>query len=63
MVDPDAAMPEPHLSAEEVAAYIDRALDRDGRERIESHLAGCGPCLSEVLEVQQLLRAVDGQRW
>ena len=40
----------------ELAAYLDRRLSGPERERVESHLAGCPECRSELIEARQLLR-------
>lgn len=40
----------------ELAAYLDRRLAGPEQERIESHLAGCAECRTELLETRQLLR-------
>lgn len=37
-----------HLSAEEVAAYLSRAVSPEEREKIEAHLAACSACCDEV---------------
>jgi anti-sigma factor RsiW len=47
-----------HLTAEEVAAYVDGALSLPQRARIEAHLVRCPPCLAELID---LLRDIG--RW
>src|SRR5687768_8929548 len=37
-----------HLTAEEIAAYIDRQLSHEDVPRVESHLAECATCRREV---------------
>ena len=46
-----------HLEEGDVAAYVDRALSLGERARVEAHLADCGRCRDEVIQVTQLLRA------
>lgn len=43
-----------HLETGEVAAYLDRVLPPDERDRIEAHLADCAECRREVIEVSRL---------
>jgi anti-sigma factor RsiW len=45
-----------HLTADEVAAYVDRAVRDEERARIEEHLSGCTPCLDEVAALLRALR-------
>jgi anti-sigma factor RsiW len=50
-------MKKEHLSAELMAAYIDRAVTDSERGQIEGHLVQCQECLTELTElVQQLWR-------
>ncbi len=53
----------PHLSVEQVAAFVDRGLTRDQRTHVEAHLAQCEECRSEVVEVARLVRARARRRW
>jgi hypothetical protein len=46
-----------HSSAGEVSAYLERALSREDRNRVEAHLADCTECRREVVELSRLLRA------
>jgi anti-sigma factor RsiW len=48
--------PQGHLESGEVAAYLDGALPRSGRSRIEAHVAVCEECRRELIEVGRLLR-------
>ncbi len=48
---------EPHLTTEEVAAYVDDALSEADTLRVKSHLATCEDCRSEVLSVSRLLES------
>jgi hypothetical protein len=45
-----------HLTAEEIAGYLDAVVDSASRRRIEAHLVRCDYCLDEVLAVLQHLR-------
>lgn len=57
-------MSESHLSGEDVAAYLDRAVSESERARIEAHLGGCDSCRGEVVDVWRLLRRRAGtRRW
>jgi len=47
-----------HLSAEDVAAYLDGTLGTRERERVEAHAAECKECRSELAEVTRQLRGV-----
>ena len=60
MSEADGLTPSPseHLSTEEVAAYLNGAISRDERTRIESHLATCGPCCDEVVAHTQATEKV-----
>ena len=59
--------PEPsgnHLESSEVAAYLDRALARADRGRVEAHLADCDACRREVIEVSRLRHtSASRRRW
>lgn len=46
----------------EIAAYLDRGLPEAERNRIEGHLAECGPCRAEVLEAQEFVGRVRPRR-
>jgi len=48
---PDSA----HLTDEELAAYVDRGLDRAERARAERHLVDCDDCRAIVAEVGRTL--------
>ncbi|MGI9041361.1 MAG: zf-HC2 domain-containing protein [Gemmatimonadales bacterium] len=59
---PDGDTPSPaHLTAEEVAAYLDHASGTPARERIEAHLAACDRCLAEVAAALRFLRPPEGR--
>jgi hypothetical protein len=53
---------EPHLTTEEVAAYVDDALSEAESVRIKAHLATCEDCRSEVLSVSRLLETAPRAR-
>jgi hypothetical protein len=60
----EPAKSESHLSDEDVAAYLDRALSQSERTRIEAHLDECDRCRDEVVDVLRLLRRRSGtRRW
>lgn len=50
-----AAADAPHLSAEELAAFVDGSLDAVARERLVQHLAICRECRHEVSTVKRLV--------
>jgi hypothetical protein len=52
-----------HLTAEQVAAYLERAVSAAERDAIEAHLSTCDACRSEVVEVARLLRTPRWRRW
>src|SRR4051812_35333357 len=51
-----------HLSAAEVAAYVDQQLHAVERHRIEQHLADCRECRSEIVAVSRAVRGLR-RRW
>lgn len=53
----------PHLSVDQVAAFVDRGLAHDERARVEAHLAECDACRSEVVEVGRVMRVRRRRRW
>src|SRR5260370_23944014 len=52
-----------HLTEMEVAAFIDRGLDSDGRARVARHLVGCDACRSEVVASTRLTRPRNRPGW
>jgi len=54
---------EAHLTAMEVAAYVDNGLVADARARVRSHLAECDECRGEVIAVARLARTGSRYRW
>ena len=55
-------MPDDHLSAEELAAYLDGRVAPGDRARLEGHLASCSHCRIELAETLQFLRRDDPRR-
>lgn len=49
-----------HLSASDVAAYLENALD--DRARVEAHLLECSSCRAELVEVADITSRVFRQR-
>jgi hypothetical protein len=47
----------PHLTAEDVAAFLDRRLTATERHGIEDHLAHCGRCRAELAAVRRLVKS------
>ncbi|HEY2377883.1 MAG TPA: zf-HC2 domain-containing protein [Gemmatimonadaceae bacterium] len=45
----------PHVSNEDLAAYLDGTLDQERRAIVESHLADCDRCRWDMLDVRGLL--------
>ena len=52
----DKATARDHLSAEEVAGYLDRALSAAQQVTVEAHLADCAECRGELTEVARVRR-------
>lgn len=53
-----------HLTSEDTAAYLDRAVSESERARIEAHLGDCDACRSEIVDALRLLRGrSSGRRW
>ena len=54
-----------HLTAEDVAAYLDRRMPADQRTRVQAHLADCRQCREELAAVKRLLvaRPIDRPIW
>lgn len=54
----------PHLSAADVAAYVDQHLSGVDRDRVEEHLAACRECRSETVAVSRVVRGLRRSwRW
>jgi hypothetical protein len=47
----------PHLTAEDVAAFLDRRLPTTERHGIEEHLAHCARCRAELAAVRKLVKS------
>jgi len=45
----------PHLTSEELAAYLDRRVDAASQARIDAHLAFCPACRAELVEARLLV--------
>jgi Putative zinc-finger len=52
-----------HLTAMDVAAYVDGALDASSRARVRAHLAECDVCRQEIVAVLRLVRPSARKRW
>ena len=51
-----------HVTDTEIAAYLDRTLGADQRDRVEDHLAACQDCRQHLLETKELLDRVRRPR-
>jgi hypothetical protein len=51
-----------HLRADEIAAFVDRAVAGDRRAAIEAHLAACAECRAEAVEVSRIVRTTPHAR-
>lgn len=51
-----------HLDPAEVAAYVDRVMERDARQRIEAHLASCAECREELVDATRIAATLPHQR-
>lgn len=49
-----------HLTAEELAAYLDGALRREERIEVETHLSVCRQCLDELVALSRILEPDGG---
>ena len=56
-MDQDSSAAGPHLSLEEMAAYLDSRPEAQARNRLETHLAHCDACLADVTAVLRVLCA------
>ncbi len=55
---------EGHLTDLTLAAYLDRALAADERQRVQQHLASCDTCRREAIEIVDMLTPpAAGRRW
>jgi anti-sigma factor RsiW len=54
---------EPHLTAMEVAAYVDNGLRADARARVRRHLSECDECRGELIAVARLARTGNRIGW
>jgi anti-sigma factor RsiW len=46
---------EDHLTESVIAAYLDRRMGAEERRVVDSHLAGCDECRTEVVDVSRLV--------
>jgi len=57
----------PHLTAEEVAAYVSGAVEGEAHQRMQAHLADCDRCSNEVADVVRSVREAGSRparrRW
>lgn len=51
-----------HLQPEEIAAYIDGIATGEVRTRLESHLAACDDCRSELVDASRIVAALPRAR-
>ncbi len=51
-----------HLTSEDFAAYVSRAIHGPKLDRLEEHFEGCEGCRDELVAVAALLRNARGQR-
>ena len=56
-------MRDDHLSAEDLAAYLDGRLAPGDRTWMEAHLTQCDRCLNEVVETLRYLGRADRPSW
>ena len=66
--DADVSVAPPHLSAAQVAAYVDGTVTGDERAYVEEHLLECDACREEVTACARLVSATPsliapGIRW
>jgi len=52
----------PHVTSEEVAAYIDNTLSDAECARVKAHLAGCDSCRKEIVSVSRLVQRAPRPR-
>jgi len=53
---------ETHLSAENVAAYIDRRLTAEERQRADAHMVRCAECRDELTQAARLVASAPPHR-
>src|SRR5512144_427962 len=59
---PGESLESGHLDPNDVAAYVDGALDDAGRARVDSHLADCGQCRAELIAVRRIVTSAPRRR-
>jgi len=52
----------PHLTYEEIAAYVDQHVAGEDAAEIEKHAGGCRSCAAKVSELQALRREIEAPR-
>jgi hypothetical protein len=55
-------MPAPHLTATEIASFIDGTLFGDDRQRAERHLAACARCREELAACARIASGAPASR-
>lgn len=61
---PENSLHSAHLDPNDIAAYLDGALEEGARARVETHLAECETCRAEVVAVRRLVaHAPRRRRW
>jgi len=56
--------PDDHLSAGELAAYVDGVAHEEVRQRVEAHLSRCAPCRQDLVAVREAVRSKPSRlRW
>jgi len=59
---PEAPLDSGHLDPNDIAAYVDGALDDAARARVDAHLAACGQCRAELIAVRRILAGAPRRR-
>jgi hypothetical protein len=59
---PEALLDSGHLDSNDIAAYVDGALDDAARARVDAHLAACGQCRAELIAVRRILAGAPRRR-
>lgn len=54
--------PDGHLDPAQMAAYIERTVDGDARQRIERHLASCDECRAELVDATHIVATLPNRR-
>lgn len=51
-----------HLTANDMAAFLDLSLESPRHPLLEGHMAGCSECLTELLRLKAVLKSPQGAR-